>query len=181
MGRVRGAAEDGGIIRKCVDRFIQRFESEKIHALKLMPNAAKIDVLDLTYRLMIDTVTGYLFNKTYDALDGQPVSSTQPVAPSAPAKMSALPFIFAIVKAGRFSLLPPPPQDSTYQFRLLATGISTPETIAQCMAVTFAGTDSPAVKLVTIIFHLVRNPAIHARLRSELRGLGRIPPQTRKR
>lgn len=133
--------------------------------------------------------------------------------------MSALPFIFAIVEAGRFSLLPnrvfglvtamihrffpdhgfqvsfervrsfatcivddaDPEKEDTYQSRLLGAGISKQETILQCMAVMFAGTDSTAVKLVTIVFHLVQNPHIHLRLREEIRILGTDPnidPQT---
>lgn len=221
-GRVRAAGEDGGIIRNCVRKFIERFESEKVGAVRRTPNAAKIDVLDLAYRLMMDSTTGYLFNKTYNALDEQPVSahaSGPPKAASHPNKMSAVPFIFAIVDAGRFSLLPTwlfhalnftfgwlfpdsefleslacvhdfaaaladdvdPEKGDTYQSRLLAAGISRSEMIAQCMAVMFAGTDSTAVKLVTIIFHLVQNPRVHDRLREEISVLGKDPatdPQT---
>lgn len=110
MGRVRAAGEDGGIIRHCVRKFIERFESEKGSALRLAPNAAKIDVLDLTYRLMMDFVTGYLFDKTYKVLEEQSMPSAHisgfPNAVSISSKMSALPFIFALVNAGRFSLLP---------------------------------------------------------------------------
>ena len=43
-------------------------------------------------------------------------------------------------------------KDDTYQSRLVAASISNPETIVQCMAAMFAGTDSAAVKFVTIIF-----------------------------
>ena len=210
MGAVRAASEAGGIIHECVDRYIQRFKSEKKFALQTTPKAAKIDILELTYRLFIDSLTGYLFGKVYGAMDEQAVTSVpnQSRPDPGPAKMSALPFIFAIVDAGRFSLLPPhynhllnstltylfpsptffaslasihsfasslitntaSVKGLTYQSRLLATGISSTETIAQCMAVTFAGTDSPAVKLVTIIFHLVRNPAVYERLQSELQA-----------
>lgn len=81
-----------------------------VSALRLAPNAAKIDVLDLTYRLMMDFVTGYLFDKTYKVLEEQSMPSAHisdfPNAVSIPSKMSALPFIFALVNAGRFSLLP---------------------------------------------------------------------------
>ena len=74
-----------------------------------------------------------------------------------------------------------PTTDDTYQSRLLAAGISPAETIAQCKAVMFAGTDSTATKLATIIFHLVQNPNVRDRLRGEARALGADPstdPQT---
>ena len=128
-------------------------------------------------------------------------------------EMSALPFIYAIVEAGRFSLLPNwlfgtvnfmlrwlfpdpayknslgrvhgfatsitnnanPEKDDTYQSRLLAAGISKPETIVQCMAAMFAGTDSTAVNLVTIVFHLVKKPSVHERLKQELKSYEKDP------
>ena len=73
------------------------------------------------------------------------------------------------------------PKDDTYQARLLSAGISRSETTAQCKAVTFAGTDSTATKLVTIMFHLVQNPHCHAKLEAELSTDGVKPstdPQT---
>ncbi|KAI4160949.1 MAG: hypothetical protein L6R39_000155 [Caloplaca ligustica] len=224
MSRVRAAGLEAGIIRQCIRTFMQRFECEKASAKKRAPEAAKVDVLGLTYRLMMDSVTGYLFGHTYGALEERPVSLAPAKAASfnvesGSSKMSALPFIFAIVEAGRFSLLPnwlfstlssivdwlfpneefhhslecvrafamrlteeaDPKIDDTYQARLLAAGVAKPETIVQCMAVMFAGTDSTAVKLVTIIFHLVRNPNIHERLKKELGHFGKDPatdPQT---
>lgn len=215
MSRVRAAGCEGGTMRQSVTRFIKRFEMEKARAKQSSPDAAKVDVLGLTYRLMMDSVTGYLFDRAYGALEEQPVSSTPAKtfvsAESKANKMSALPFIFAIVDAGRFSLLPnwlfstvkviagrlfsdrefyssldrvhdfavkvtneaDPDRDDTYQSRLLAAGVAKPETVIQCIAVMFAGTDSPAVKLVTIIFHLVQNPHILKRLEQELRELDR--------
>ena len=228
MGRVRAAGEGHGIIRECMNRFIERFESEKAKAVEQAPNigAARVDALDLSQRLAIDVVTGYLFNKRYGGLDEQAVllskASGSPCNASMPSKMSAIPFVLAIVEFGRFSLLPnwlftrilnlssalgrlfpnaelnnsfhrvgafatclvhdaDPQKDDTYQSRLLAAGVSQSETVAQCKAVTFAGTDSTATKLVTIIFHLVQNPSIHKRLSAELKVLGENPtsdPQT---
>ncbi|KAL8785494.1 MAG: hypothetical protein Q9213_003320 [Squamulea squamosa] len=223
MSRIRAAGCESGIIHRCVNRFVERFKREKADAMELTPKAAKIDILGLVYKFMMDSVTGYLFGKAYGALEEQPLSSAGARASSsAKAKsstMSALPFIFAIVEAGRFSLLPnwlfstlnfmmdrllpdkafqnsldhvhafaasvtrdaDPRKDDTYQSRLLAAGVAESETIVQCMAVMFAGTDSTAVKLVTIIFHLVRNPQVHIRLKEELREHGRDPatdPQT---
>ncbi|KAL8720226.1 MAG: hypothetical protein Q9225_002888 [Loekoesia sp. 1 TL-2023] len=216
MSRVRAAGCETGITRHCVMKFLERFKSEKANALKLRPEAAKIDVLGLTYRLMMDSVTGYLFGKTYGALEEQPMAPAPAKASfsigSHSSKMSALPFIFAIVEAGRFSLLPnwlfstlntvvdqlfpdqefhrsldrvrdfaaritneADPEDDTYQARLFAAGIAKPEIIIQCMAVMFAGTDSTAVKLVTIIFHLIQNPEIHKQLKEELREFAKDP------
>lgn len=62
-----------------------------------------------------------------------------------------------------------PDKDDTYQSRLLAAGISRVETMAQCKAVTFAGTDSTSIKLATLIFHLVQNPCVRQRLMQEFR------------
>ncbi|KAL9006266.1 MAG: hypothetical protein Q9188_000988 [Gyalolechia gomerana] len=211
MSRIRAASCESGIIGQCIARFVERFEKEKADAMKLAPGAAKFDILGLTYRLMMDSVTGYLFGNTFGALEEEPISSVAAKASFSSkdktGTMSALPFIFAIVEAGRFSLLPnwlfgtlnvmfekvfpnqefqnslnhvrdfaarvtneaDPKRDDTYQSRLLAAGIAKPETVVQCMAVIFAGTDSTAVKLVTIIFHLVQNPYIRERLRKELR------------
>lgn len=59
---------------------------------------------------------------------------------------------------------------SNYQSRLLSAGISRGETIAQCEAIIFAGADSTALMLATIMFHLVQNPAVRQRLRDEIRN-----------
>lgn len=217
MGRVRASGAQAGIVGQCVTKFVENFESEKMNAMMPGPDGARVDVLHLTYRLMMDSVTGYLFNRTYGALDEQPMSSmpagANASAASKPKEMSALPFIYAILEAGRFSLLPNwlfgrvnallswsfpdpelgesfarvhdfatsitndvnPEKDDTYQSRLLAAGISMPEVIVQCMAAMFAGTDSTAVKFVTIIFHLVQNPSVHERLKRELGVFGEDP------
>lgn len=217
MSRVRAAGCESGIMRQCVTRFVERLQVEKARAIESSPKAAKVDVLGLTYRLMMDSVTGYLFNHVYGALEEQPVPSKPAEASisvdSKPNKMSALPFVFAIVEAGRFSLLPnwlfstvnviasrlfpdqefhssldrvhefaekvtneaDPTTDDSYQSRLLAAGVLKPETVIQCMAVMFAGTDSTAVKLVTIIFHLVQNPGIQKRLEKELHEFDEDP------
>ncbi|KAL7928634.1 putative cytochrome P450 [Trichoderma chlorosporum] len=62
-------------------------------------------------------------------------------------------------------------QDS-YQTRLLAAGITPAETEVQCQAVVFAGSDSTAVKLATILFHLVQNQDCLLRLKEELQTAG---------
>ena len=207
MGRVRAAGEASGTIGESIEKFLRLFEREKADATRRKPTNAEVDILDLAYRLMMDLVTGYLFGQTYGALEERNLAAKSASACSVDSgQMSALPFIFAIVEAGRFSLLPPrifnfihaafhqffpnyefqnsldrvhafaaditenanSEENDTYQSRLLASGVSKQETILQCMAVMFAGTDSTAVKLVAIIFHLVQNPEVHERLRREL-------------
>lgn len=74
MGRVRAASDPEGIVGNCVGKFIERLKNEKKNAMMLTPRAAKIDVLGLTYRFMMDSTTGYLFNRTYGALDERLVS-----------------------------------------------------------------------------------------------------------
>ena len=196
MSRVKAA--EAGIVGKSVKDFVQRVQSEKSDALS-RPDAARVDVLALTYRLVVDSITGFLFNKTYGAL-------------AEPHENSALPFERAILEAERFSHLPNwifvkllyvfkrflsdtkteasfasienfaasvtnnagdwNEKGDTYTSRLLATGISKSEVVDQCMAVIFAGTNSAAVDLATIIFHLVKNPSIHQRLKEELKLAG---------
>ncbi|GLA10080.1 hypothetical protein AnigIFM60653_001465 [Aspergillus niger] len=62
----------------------------------------------------------------------------------------------------------PVPRMDSYQARLLAAGIDPAEVSIQCQAIVFAGADSTAVKLATILFHLVRNPQWVQRVREEL-------------
>lgn len=207
MGRVREACEGSGTVRQSIDKFLWLLERAKADATRPGSTNVRIDILELTYRLTMDLVTGYLFGRTYGALEERSSAAKPASACSADSgQMSALPFIFAIISAGRLSLLPNrifniiqatchrffpnhefqnslsrvhafaaditenahSEENNVYQFRLLAAGISKRETILQCMAVMFAGTDSTAVKLVTIIFHLVQNPDVHERCRREL-------------
>ncbi|KAI0180676.1 cytochrome P450 [Hypoxylon sp. FL1284] len=58
----------------------------------------------------------------------------------------------------------------SYQAKLLEAGIHTAEVKEQCKAVIFAGADSTAVKLATIIFHLVKQPDMLYALQREVRG-----------
>ncbi|KAI0379428.1 putative cytochrome P450 [Hypomontagnella monticulosa] len=58
-------------------------------------------------------------------------------------------------------------QDS-YQSRLLAAGLHPSEVEVQCKAVIFAGADSTAVMLATIIFHLVKRPDVLQALRRQV-------------
>lgn len=57
-----------------------------------------------------------------------------------------------------------------YQDRLLAAGISFPETTVQCEAILFAGGDSTAVMLATTLFHLTQNKEARARLLHDIRA-----------
>lgn len=214
--RIREAGRNNGVLQRCMDKFIARFEKEKRDALESSPDEAKVDILDLAARLSIDVTTGYLFNAEFGGLDenSPPPSKTSSLAAG---KLSLTPFILAITSFGRFSLLPnwlftiifslwarivsdtplldamgrlnnyigrlidnaDPDQDGSYQARLLAARISKAETEIQCKAVTFAGTDSTAVKLATILFHLVQNPQVCAMIRRESKAAGHdADPQT---
>lgn len=62
----------------------------------------------------------------------------------------------------------PAKRQDSYQARLLSAGIAPEEVQDQCKAIIFAGADSTAVKLATILFHLVQNPDKLHRLRQEL-------------
>ncbi|KAH8202696.1 hypothetical protein TruAng_003182 [Truncatella angustata] len=67
----------------------------------------------------------------------------------------------------------------TYQSRLRKAGVSRDETLIQCKAVMFAGADSTAVMLATILFHLVRQPEVRESLRAELaQHPSSVDPQT---
>ncbi|AEO67417.1 64036f13-ab24-4d8d-bf5d-c5fc4dba6a48 [Thermothielavioides terrestris] len=61
----------------------------------------------------------------------------------------------------------PSSKADTYQSRLRDAGIDREETLVQCKAVMFAGADSTAVVLATILFHLVQNPQVRERARAE--------------
>jgi cytochrome P450 len=180
----------------------------------------KIDILDLSSRLSIDVLTGYLFGETYGGLEEKGEEcDTSATASNGDhqshgnrwrEKLSATPFVLAIVAFSRFSLLPnwlftlvfslmmgptlskpdvaaslatvsrfvdsiaetertTASDSDTYQSRLLRAGISHQETLIQCKAAMFAGADSTAVMLSTILFHLVRQPAVRKRLKEEIR------------
>ena len=58
---------------------------------------------------------------------------------------------------------------SYYHGRLLQAGVLHDETSAQAKAIVFAGTDSTAVMLTTILFHLTRNTKARAHVLAEIR------------
>jgi cytochrome P450 len=67
-----------------------------------------------------------------------------------------------------------------YQDRLLAAGISFPETTVQSEAILFAGGDSTAVMLATTLFHLTQNKEARARLLHDIRGAPPTADDNRK-
>lgn len=197
--RVRSACAPDQPIGQAITQFIQRlriYQAEKV----------SFDLVDLCARLSIDVVTGYLLGEPYGGF-----AESAHLSPQAQqsAKLSANPFIFAIVGFSRFSLLPNwlfkqvyrlaarltltdearqsfarldtfaakimarqgQDQDTdtdTYQSRLLGAGIAPEETAAQSKAIVFAGADSTAVMLTTILFHLIRNEDTRRTLAAEI-------------
>ncbi|RMZ75273.1 hypothetical protein DV737_g5366, partial [Chaetothyriales sp. CBS 132003] len=204
--RLRVASEPHGVIGRCAAEFVDQLRAFKTAEVK-------VDIVDLSARLSIDVVTEYLLGERYGGL-GEHTSLS--LHDRRQTKLSANPFIFAIVAFSRFSLLPNwifrfvytfsswinssdevvrsfvqlerfidrvmgsalsakdgesplAPADSTYQGRLLQVGISRTEAAAQSKAIVFAGADSTAVMLATILFHLVNNAHARARLLREIR------------
>jgi len=71
------------------------------------------------------------------------------------------------------------PSHDTYQSRLHMAGIVSEETLIQCKAVMFAGADSTAVMLATILFHLVQRPEVREQMRAEIaQHPAGVDPQT---
>lgn len=68
--------------------------------------------------------------------------------------------------------------DETYHGRLLKAGFTKDETMAQCMDLMFAGTDSTGMNLATACWWLVKKPEVYARLREELLANPEADPQT---
>ncbi|KAF2090847.1 cytochrome P450 4A10 [Saccharata proteae CBS 121410] len=68
--------------------------------------------------------------------------------------------------------------EETYQGRMLKAGISKSETMAQCMDLMFAGTDSTGMNLATACRHLSMKPEIYNRLREEVLASPDADPQT---
>lgn len=219
-GRIRASCESG-ICRQLIEKFVDALRCQREEALTARSvTKRKIDILDLSSRLSIDVLTGYLFGETYGGLDEKGEEcNTSATANNADyqghgnrwrEKLSATPFVLAIVAFSRFSLLPnwlftlvfslmmgpalskpdfaaslatvsrfvdsiavtertTASDSDTYQSRLLRAGISHQETLIQCKAAMFAGADSTAVMLSTILFHLVRQPAVRKRLKEEIR------------
>lgn len=219
-GRLRASAENDGIIGELVTRFVEIMKMEKDMACQQRVHGEgtrKVDVLDLASKLSIDVLTKSLFNRIYGGLD-EHLSAPEPTSGATTSgkghKLSATPFVLAIVAFSRFSLLPnwlfrmvfsllvgptlskpevaaslnriseyttgimdqctvtDPSSErfdrDTYQSRLLSAGISYSETLIQCKAAMFAGADSTAVMLSTILFHLIQHPDVLQKLKIEI-------------
>lgn len=211
--RIQSSYEKDGLMAPLVQKFVRRLEEERARP------KPKADILDLSSRLSIDILTAYLFRCVYGGLNEPPRNPEVTTAGLKKPrlrwanKLSATPFVLAIVAFSRFSLLPnrlftivfsslvgrvladeevnasmhtvsqfaasvldtDRPGQDTYQSRLLKAGISHEETLIQCKAVMFAGADSTAVMLATILFHLVQHPEVRERLRAEI---AQHPPNT---
>ncbi|KAL4738837.1 cytochrome P450 [Aspergillus similis] len=219
--RIRASCETG-ICRQLIEKFVDALQRQREEATARSVARRKTDILDLSSRLLIDVLTGYFFGETYGGLEekGEERNTSATARNSNHQgrgnrwreKLSATPFVLAIVAFSRFSLLPnwlftlvfsllmgptlskpdvaaslatvsrfvdsiagadterkTASDSDTYQSRLLRAGVSHQETLIQCKAAMFAGADSTAVMLSTILFHLVRQPAVRKRLKEELR------------
>nr|POE63170.1 cytodhrome p450 monooxygenase [Quercus suber] len=177
-------------IEASVNAFIARMKEE---ASVSRSTRRPVNVLNLCRGLALDSVTSYLFGKTYGA------------GTEEGGKLSVSAFVDYFVAFGRFFYLPPwlfpkvemvvsyvwpfkdieesgatvhafvaecvrdaEENDSTFQGRLLKAGISAHETEVQCKDLIFAGTDSTGMNLATICWHLARNPDIYQTLRTTL-------------
>lgn len=94
--RLRIAGEAGDAINGLVTRFVEQLRVCK-HA------GVTADIVDLCARLSIDVVTECLLGENYNGLDEHVRLPPQDWAET---KLSANPFIMAIVRFSRFSLLP---------------------------------------------------------------------------
>jgi cytochrome P450 len=100
------------------------------------------------FRIVYTISTGLFSDKNKEATDGL-------------ATLDA--FVHDLVVAAESTTAP-----DSYQRRLLAAGIPVTEVKEQCKAIVFAGADSVAVILATLIFHLVQNPHILVLLQAEV-------------
>ncbi|EKG14811.1 Cytochrome P450 [Macrophomina phaseolina MS6] len=68
--------------------------------------------------------------------------------------------------------------EETYHGRLLKAGFTKDETMAQCMDLMFAGTDSTGMNLATACWWLAKKPEVYDRLRKEVLANPDADPQT---
>ncbi|KAJ5790229.1 uncharacterized protein N7518_007240 [Penicillium psychrosexuale] len=111
-GRLRASAENDGIIGELVTKFVEIMKMEKGMACQQRVHGEgtrKVDILDLASKLSIDALTKSLFKKSYGGLD-EHLSAPEPTSGATTIgkghKLSATPFVLAIVAFSRFSLLP---------------------------------------------------------------------------
>ncbi|PYI04789.1 cytochrome P450 [Aspergillus sclerotiicarbonarius CBS 121057] len=95
--RIR-AAEGGQNVEQYVEKFIARLNGEKS-----LSATNRVDILDLALRLSMDVMTGYMFDRSYAALDEDSNSAGR----SQPNKFSESPWLQAIAAFGYYSMLPP--------------------------------------------------------------------------
>ena len=96
--QLRAAVAPEGVIKSCITEFVAQLR-------QLGAAHVKMDLLDLCARLSIDVVTVYLLGQRYGGLDENAHLSLEERQLET-AKLSANPFIHAIVAFARFSLLP---------------------------------------------------------------------------
>lgn len=87
-------------VQQYVQQFIARLANEKRRAVKSASYRA--DILDLALRLSMDVMTGYMFDRSYGALN-EPVNID---TRSPPTKFSASAWLQAIAAFGYYSMLP---------------------------------------------------------------------------
>ncbi|EED22577.1 cytochrome P450, putative [Talaromyces stipitatus ATCC 10500] len=106
--RIRTSGENNGAIQQSVEKFVALLEKEKQEACQGRGNHHRVDILDLTSKLSIDILTGYLFDKVYGGLNEHDNNNKMNIGSSVPKhkRLSATPFVLAIVAFSRFSLLP---------------------------------------------------------------------------
>lgn len=176
----------GSKLDECIVEFIQRLQNEAERSKdsqSVVGRPQHVDVLNLSRRVALDTVSAYLFNRSYDGIHEQNEG------------LSASSYIDSIVNVGRFFFLPNwlfvkvfgaseymfPNKDAarsfdrvnkfvcdlvtdssdendTFQGRLLKVGISDHETNVQMKDLIFAGTDTTGMNLATIIWNLAKQP-----------------------
>lgn len=69
--KFKAAAEAQGIIRTCVDDFVERFQTKKANALKFPPNDARVNVLALAERLAMQRLAICLRENMADSRNKQ--------------------------------------------------------------------------------------------------------------
>ena len=183
--------KDGGaIIESCVDKLVARLK-------QAAQTKKRVNLLHLGRALATDTVTGYLFGKSFETLNEEVDDS-----------ISVGAFVDTFVAVGRFFYWPAwwfqilemfsekmaskkekqeighsmsgvdqfvenvvtaaSKGERTYQARLLDAGITKDETMAQCKDLIFAGTDSSGMNMATACYYLAKFPDRYARLRAEV-------------
>ncbi|KAF1824353.1 putative P450 monooxygenase [Dissoconium aciculare CBS 342.82] len=193
-GEVRkGIARFDGVVGKLV----RRLRAEARGSLD-GERGREVDLLVLARMWALDSVSGYLFGESYGALEQGKLrldaaayvesitaygrffflpnalflhilSWSEYLFPSTRAEESlarvdayVTPLIERAASGGDGSMV------GTFQDRLLKAGISKEETSVQMKDVIFAGTDTTAMNLATILWWLVKKPEVHELLRQEI-------------